>query len=544
MPLITAAARCNLVGLIVLLCASAGISHERPHADTLAIDSTDAPALGVIHFPTSATVPEAHAAFVRGMLLLHLFEYERARDAFALAQRLEPDFAMAYWGEAMTYNHPIWDQQDRDQALATLIRLGINAKARAAKAPAAVERDFLAAVDVLYGEGSKAERDLAYLRFMADMANRYPDDHEVRLFHALAYFGVHAGVRDIPDYLRAAAIAQDVFSANPQHPGAAHYLIHGVDDPVHAVLGLSAARALARLAPDAGHAQHMASHIFLELGMWDALIAANRAALEVVNRQLAQRGMPPRHTGHYNFWLLYGLLQTGQQRAANNLLEQAIADRRASSEPPPGALQLDADTSLTGSLVQMWARYLIETRDWNSDILNWPFELGDGSDPKLLVAFVRSMAGFRRGDIRIGQHWQQVFEHEQLQLQQRVAAQAETLPTDLQFLDRLDIQRLQLQAVAQMAAGRASDALAAAADASKRESHMASAFGPPLIDYPAAELHGDLLRESDQPALAVAAYRLQLNRSHGKRSVLRSLIAAANAAGDTQTVRWAEQHAQ
>jgi hypothetical protein len=187
-------------------------------------------------------------------------------------------------------------------------------------------------------------------------------------------------VRDISDYLRAAAIAQDVFSANPQHPGAAHYLIHGLDDPVHAVLGLSAARALAKLAPDAGHAQHMASHIFLELGMWDALIQANRAALEVVNRQLAQRDLPPRHTGHYNFWLLYGLLQPGQQRAARDLLERAIADRRASSEPPPGPLQLDADTSLTGSLVQMWVRYLIETRD--NDMLDQPLALGDGSDPK------------------------------------------------------------------------------------------------------------------------------------------------------------------
>ena len=541
MLLIFAFIRSSLIALIVLATASTSLAHERPHANVIKASAPDAPLLGHIVFPTSATVPAAQAAFIRGMLLLHLFEYERAHDAFIEAQKLEPDFAMAYWGEAMTYNHPIWDQQAREQALAALHRLGASASARASKAHSTLERDFLTALDVLYGEGSKATRDLAYLHFMADMAKRYPDNHEVQLFHALAYFGVHAGVRDIPDYLRAAAIAQDVFSANPQHPGAAHYLIHGVDDPLHAVLGLGAARALAKLAPDAGHAQHMASHIFLELGMWDALIQANRAALQVSNQQLAQRGSPPRHTGHYNYWLLYGLLQTEQNADALILLEQAFADRHASTEPPPGPLQLDADTSLTGSLVQMWARYLIETRGWDNAVLDWQFELGDGSDPKLLVAFVRSMAGYRRGDASAGQHWQQIFEREQTQLQQRIAVQSEVIPTDLQYLERLVVQRKQLHAAAQMAAGKPADALAAAAEASELEGRMASSFGPPFIDYPAAELHGDLLREAGQPALAVTAYRLQLQRSQGKRSVLLSLIGAAQSANDMSTLQWAKQ---
>ncbi|MGD9585070.1 MAG: hypothetical protein AB7V26_15570, partial [Lysobacterales bacterium] len=287
--------------ILLLVLADAG-AHERQHdgepaVGAIAADAPAAPVLGAIDFPTSARDPAAQAAFVRGMLLLHLFEYERARVEFQQAERLQPDFAMAYWGEAMTHNHPIWDQRDTVAAEAVLTRLGATPAERAAKAGSAREREFLAALDALFATASKAAADRAYLAAMQTMARRYPNDHEVQLFQALALLGVHAGVRDIDDYLRAAAIAQDVFSANPEHPGAAHYLIHAVDDPVHAILGLSAARALARMAPDAGHSQHMASHIFLALGMWDELIAVNRAAIKVVDADRARQGQPPRQTG-------------------------------------------------------------------------------------------------------------------------------------------------------------------------------------------------------------------------------------------------------
>ena len=239
--------------------------------------------LGRISFPTTTNSPEAQQAFIEGMLLLHLFEYPYARDEFLKAQALAPEFVMAYWGEAMTYNHPIWDRQDQQAGRAALLKLGSSPAQRIPKTADPREQGFLAAVELLYGAGTKAQRDVAYMRAMEQLAARYPDDHEAQLFYALSLFGVEAGVRDTATYMLCTALAQDVFSENPEHPGAAHYLIHGVDDPVHAVLGLRAARALALMAPDAGHSQHMTSHIFTAVGMWDDVVTANETAVAVQN---------------------------------------------------------------------------------------------------------------------------------------------------------------------------------------------------------------------------------------------------------------------
>jgi len=203
------------------------------------------------------------------VLLLHSFEFADAASAFREAQQIDEDFALAYWGEAMTYNHPLWQEQDRDAAHATLARYAPTPEARQARAPTDPERAYLAAVDVLYGEGSKTDRDLAYMAEMERMTTKWPDDDEARAFYALSILGSTDGERDFATYMRAAAAAQPVFESNPDHPGAVHYIIHSFDDPVHAPLGLEAARAYSGIAPDAGHAQHMTSHIFVAMGMWE-----------------------------------------------------------------------------------------------------------------------------------------------------------------------------------------------------------------------------------------------------------------------------------
>src|SRR5690606_18685322 len=171
---------------------------------------------------------------LRGLLMLHSFEYEDAREAFQEARRLDPAFAMAYWGEAMTHNHPIWQEQDRDAALEALGRLAPTPEERYAKAPTDREKDYLWTLDVLFGEGSKEARDFAYADALAELANAYPDDLDAAAFYALAILGTAHDGRDFATYMQAAAVAEEVFAANPRHPGAAHYLIHAYDDPVHA----------------------------------------------------------------------------------------------------------------------------------------------------------------------------------------------------------------------------------------------------------------------------------------------------------------------
>src|SRR5215218_1306933 len=237
--------------------------------------------LGKVDFPTSGS-PAAQAHFLRGVAALHSFWYDEAADAFRAAQKAQPGFAMAYWGEAMTYNHPIWSEQDRDGALAALVRLAPARDARSAKAPTDREKGFLAAVEILYGEGDRGARDAAYETAMEKLHQRYPDDLEVASFYALSRIGPALtgppGEQRSRTLIQAAALLEELFDRNPELPGVVHYLIHAYDDPLHAPLGLRAARIYARIAPAAHHALHMPAHIFVQLGDWASTASSNEAA--------------------------------------------------------------------------------------------------------------------------------------------------------------------------------------------------------------------------------------------------------------------------
>jgi hypothetical protein len=498
-------------------------------------DDADQPvapkALGSISFPTTTRVPEAQDAFIQGMLLLHLFEYPYAREQFLRAQQLDPGMAMAYWGEAMTYNHPIWDEQNLPAARAAMLKLGATPDERLARTPAAREQDLLAALEWLYGNGPKARRDEDYMRAMERLAAEYPDDHEIQLFYALSLFGVRAGVRDAATYMLCTAIAQGVFSENPRHPGAAHYLIHGVDDPVHAVLGLRAARALAEMAPDAGHAQHMTSHIFTAVGMWGDVVSANLAAVAAANAMRAERGQVARQWGHYNYWLLYGYLQQGRADLARELLAAAHGQVQADGRPPEDPLELDADRSPVGSVVQMWARFVIETRSWSSEVANWSFSSGEAYDPNLTITFVRAMQAAYGGLAARAAEYHEQFRSLQQRLGQAIAAQEEQAPTDLQYLERLQVMELELRAAVEMARGEMAVAAGHAREASELEGRMPYSFGPPFVDLPSAEFLGDLLLAARKYDEAAAAYTLQLERSRLKTRSLEGLTQALERLG-------------
>jgi hypothetical protein len=230
------------------------------------------PGLGTASFPTSTHSAAATREFMRGLLLLHLFEYGDASRSFVAAEKEDPDFAMAYWGEAMTFNHPVWNQLDVKAGQVALAKFGPTPEARAQRIADSRERAWFSANEILYsGAGSKPERDARYATAMQQLTTAYPKDDEAQLFYALALLGKSEGVRDVHTYLQAAEIAKAVFTRNPDHPGAAHYWIHAMDDPQHAAGALVAARALSKIAPSAAHAQHMCSHIFLALGIvWSA----------------------------------------------------------------------------------------------------------------------------------------------------------------------------------------------------------------------------------------------------------------------------------
>jgi hypothetical protein len=205
--------------------------------------------------------------FIRGVLLLHNFQYDDATETFLDLQKKEPDFSLGYWGEAMTYNHPLWDEQDYEKGLNALKKFGATPFERVQKAKTPQEKGLMKAIDLLYGEGSKSYRDYLYAVAMKDLYEKFPEDDEIATFYALALLGNKQGTRNFTEYMKAASVANDVFTRNPKHPGAMHYLIHSVDDPIHAPMGLNAARAYSVIAPNAAHAAHMPSHIFLALGL-------------------------------------------------------------------------------------------------------------------------------------------------------------------------------------------------------------------------------------------------------------------------------------
>jgi hypothetical protein len=436
------------------------------------------PGLGTATFPTSTHSAAAAHDFARGLLLLHLFEYDDAASSFIAAEKADPGFAMAYWGEAMTFNHPVWNEVDVQAGQAALARFGPTPEARTQRIADPRERAWLSAVEILYsGAGSKPERDARYAMAMQQLSRAYPKDHEAQLFYALALLGKSEGVRDVLTYLQAAAIAKAVFMRNSDHPGAAHYWIHGMDDPQHAAGALVAARALSKIAPDAAHAQHMCSHIFLALGMWDDVVQANIAATRVMNQQAAAAGKPPIRCGHSHYWLEYGYLQQGRISEA----KRVVAGCREQAMQPGMAARareiVDPDDATVSSFVEMRCRYLVDTGRWQDEVAGWKVDMGGALMPELNDAFASGFAAAQRGDLPTAN--------------KALATMVELLPQSPAAFDRAgtppddpvrslpQIQKLQLQAAILSAEEHGDQAVAMVRRAVAIGGELPYAFGPP-----------------------------------------------------------------
>jgi tetratricopeptide (TPR) repeat protein len=340
--------------LLVIAAAPVALAAQEVHPSGHAHDRT--PALGTIVFPNSGKAA-AQAPFLKGVALLHSFEYEAAADAFRAAQKADPALALAYYGEALSYSHVIWRYEDLPASRAALARLGPTPMARIAKGKTPLETLFATAVETFYKEGTLDERVKAYADAMDWLATRQPDDPEAAAFasHALMMRGfmVSGAARD-SIFRRAIALAQRVATGNPNHPGATHYLIHLYDSPGMAKEGLAFARAYDKIAPDAEHALHMPSHIYLQLGMWDDVVRSNERAW-AASRSGAHGGAD----WHAFAWLHYAYLQQRRVDAALALIDTA---RRLI--PNADAAYIDARYVLARLQFQQNA----ETGEWTTPI--------------------------------------------------------------------------------------------------------------------------------------------------------------------------------
>ncbi len=489
--------------------------------------------LGSLRFPTSTRVPEAQRAFEQGMLELHLYHYPDAERSFQRAQALDRDFALAYWGEAMTATWPIWNTDFPERGRAALAKLGATPEARAAKAPTAREKGYLAAAEKLYGSGTIAERDAAFLAAMSDLARAYPDDDEAQLFHAQALLGVTRGERNVPNYVKAAEIAKRVHARNPNHPGASHYWIHGMDDPDHASQALEAAAALGKIAPSAAHAQHMVSHIYFGLGMWDEANAANQRARDAAHAQQRAGGSPVLACFHAVEWLHYGYYQSGRHRAAQKILDDCARDGRAAlawyRERPDRSSGYTRthegfERRLEASLSTMRSTALVESpfaRKANTALDVRTVALGRYA---AWDAFAKGWAAAQRGDTKLARA--------ELAHLRAIAGE----PPYGDELDHIEEYLAVLQGLLESAAewkeGNAERALELARAAAAKYDAIPFDFGPPVPVKPPHELAGEIALSKSDAALALVEFDAALKLAPRRAQSLLGRARALKAKGD------------
>lgn len=323
--------------------------------------------LGTVHFPNSGK-SSAQEPFLRGIALLHSFEYEEAAEQFRAAQKLDPSFAMAYWGEALTNIHPLWGEDDPAAARAALGRLSATADARIAKAPTPRERAYGAATEALFANADLPTRARGFADGMRQVVKAFPNDPEAAAFASLALMFVGSSGELSPDARREASrdavtFAEQVFREDPEHPGGAHYLIHATDNPELAPRGLTAARRYAEIAPDAEHALHMPSHIFVQLGLWRDVVASNERAWAASRAEIVARKLPNTELSFHSLqWLQYGYLQAGRYQDAR----QTIATARQVLSGIDLAATTSPDARYTVGFLEF--QQAVNTGDWSGAV--------------------------------------------------------------------------------------------------------------------------------------------------------------------------------
>src|SRR6476620_12713702 len=333
----------------------------------------DLRAAGTVDFKVSGAL-EVRPEFIRGVALLHSFFYEEARRIFTEVVARDPNCAMAHWGIAMTWWHPIWTPPTSDEMRAGKAAIE---KAMAMKAGTDLERGFITALNAYYntpdsptaslvgqschGPVGAPDRVVAYEKAMRQLSEKYPDDFEAQTFYAFAILALgYATPTDttLATQLQAAALLEELWKKNPNHPGVTHYLIHSYDYPSLAERGLAAARSYDSIAPWVPHALHMPSHIFTRLGMWEESIAANRSSADASRAYAAMRHRDATEAEelHALDYMAYSYLQEGQDAKAKEIVDFSATVRKTNPELEfIGAYALAAIPS----------RYALERNAWS-----------------------------------------------------------------------------------------------------------------------------------------------------------------------------------
>jgi len=491
--------------------------------------------LGHVHMDISCSATVA-GDFDRALALLHNFWYVRALERFNQVSKQDPACSMAYWGAAMTYNHPFWDppSQADEKAAWSLVQKGLSS-------PQATPREklYLTAVTALYrdaGAGSKSARDQNYRDAMALAYTQYPDD-ETALFYGLSILGaIPEGTKGFEQQEKAAKLFEVVYAHHPDHPGVLHYLIHAYDDPVHAEQGLPAARAYAQAAAAVPHALHMPSHIFTRLGYWDESAATNLKGWEVSEADVKRAGESGAYRDFHNLnYLEYAYIELGRFRDARHTVDivaaqyQALPDKKTALDTPElqsrhvrGRTIYAVPDRVAYAYFDMLARYVVEAGDWSAvekipvvvpsrDFVAVKLQL-----EAMASAANKDAAGARAAAEKLNQIAREPGQHP--------------------FVEQIiTLQAREAEALAAEAAGNKDEAVAKMKQAVAIEDSIDDLSQPPYPIIPANELFGSLLMDMNRPEDAAERFALTLKRTPGRPKAIYGIARAAQATGDQAT---------
>jgi len=445
---------------------------------------------------------------------------------------------MAYWGAAMTYNHPFWDppSQADEKAAWALVQKGLSALEASDR-----EKLYLAAVAGLYrdaGAGNKSTRDQSYRDAMAAAYALSPDD-ETALFDGLSILGaIPEGAQGFAQQEQAAKLFEGVYTRHPDHPGVLHYLIHAYDDPVHAEQGLRAARAYAQAAAAVPHALHMPSHIFTRLGYWDESAATNLKGWEVSEADVRRAGESGAYRDFHNLtYLEYAYIQLGRFRDAQHAVDivtaqyQALPDKKTAPDTPElesrhvrGRTIYAVPDRVVYGYFDMLTRLVVEAGRWN-EVSKIPLVVSSRDFLAVKLQW-EAKAAQVRGDVKTAE---------------AAAAKLVTLSQESgqhPFAKLIiTLQAKEAEAFAAQAAGDASGAVTRLKEAVAIEDTIDDLSQPPYPVIPAAELCGRLLLELNQPTEASTYFQKALQRTPNRPRAIFGLARAARALGDNAAAR-------
>jgi tetratricopeptide (TPR) repeat protein len=486
-----------------LLMFSHRASSQHEHGD----HSTKSP-LGTVEFRVSCTA-EAQELFTRGVALLHSFTYEESAEGFRNAATKDPRCAMSHWGLAMTEYHQLWEPQAGPAELqrgATEVQ-----KARELKPGTPRENDYIEALNVFYDDWEHrdyAVRAKAYREAMHGVQERNPEDQEAAILYALALVATASQEDKTYENQRsAAAILEPIFARHPDHPGAAHYLIHAYDNPALAPQGVAAARAYSKIAPDLPHALHMPSHIFTRLGLWEDSISSNLAAAAA-----ARKHGDPGEEFHALDYLVYAYLQLGRNDEAEKIRDHL---------PAGGDAKGSSAFKINFAKAAIRARCALEQQHW-TEAENLPADPGVQPQVAAISLWAAALGAAHSGNLTASrQHADQV---RRLSVELKEKGEA-------YWAQQVAIQGEEAGAWVAFAEHRTYDAMRLLRMAANHEDAAEKHAVTPGAVLPARELLGDMLMEMHEPKEALRAYKQVLSVAPGRRNALRGAAEAERAAG-------------